>query len=41
VFAKLLWKLFLNQRGLSKSLFPGGISSVTLLSKTKNMPSTE
>jgi len=41
VFARLLWKLFLNPRAISKSLFRGGISSATWLSKTKNMPSTK
>ena len=41
VFGKLLWKLFLSPRGLSKSQFHDGISSVTLPSKTKITSSTE
>jgi len=41
VFAKLLWKLFLNPRSLLKLMFHGGISSATLLLKRKSMPSTE
>jgi len=36
VFGKLLWKLFLSARGLSKLPFHGGISSVTLPSETKH-----